>query len=45
MFRLSPMPCALGVYLEPAVHSAEFKVLTRNAEEPRVESSLCATIR
>jgi len=44
MFRLSPIPCALTVYLESAVHSTEFKVLTCNTEEPRVESSICATI-
>ena len=39
-FRVSPIPCALGVHLEPAVQRAEFKVLTREADEPSAESSL-----
>jgi hypothetical protein len=40
VFQVSPIPCALGVHLEPAVQRAEFKVLTRKADEPSVESSL-----
>ena len=39
-FRVSPIPCALGVHLEPAVQRAEFKVLTRKTDESCVESSL-----
>jgi hypothetical protein len=45
VFQVSPTPCALGVHLEPAIQSAELKVLTREADESCVESSLCATIR
>jgi hypothetical protein len=45
VFQLSPTPCALGVHLEPATQSAEFKVLIREADESCVESSLCASTR
>jgi hypothetical protein len=45
VFQVSPAPCALGVHLEPVVRSAEFKVLTREADESCVESRLCATTR
>jgi hypothetical protein len=38
--RVSPIPCALGVHLEPVVQSAEFKVLTRETDESSVESRL-----
>ena len=45
VFQGSPAPCALGVHLEPVVQGAEFKVLTREADESCVESRLCATTR
>ena len=40
VFQVSPIPCALGAHLDPVVQSAEFKVLTREADESRVESRL-----
>jgi hypothetical protein len=44
-FRVNPIPCALRVYLEPVVQSAELKVLTREADESCVESRLGAATR
>jgi len=43
--RVSSRPGALGLHLEPAAQRVEFKVLTRKAEDPSVESSLRATTR
>ena len=45
VLRVRAIPVALGVRLEPAAESVESKVVTATAEDPRVESSLCATIR
>ena len=38
--QVRPIPCVLGVHLEPVVQSAELKVLTREADESSVESKL-----
>ena len=45
VLRVRAIPGALVVLLEPAVESVESKVLTAETEDPRVESSICATIR